>query len=654
MPVLAAMLIAWAGPCKSLDECTVWTLNEGCYSQETAELAASVPSDFLMRAWFKWHNAPDYEALKHLIPIAKAAGALFGGGTTVSALYRGENGLAPDVWRRLATRDPFGHILPAWDDPSVAHGAIASEEYLDYVLRWCYAQIDAGVDSLFMDEVQGAYTRYEGFDDASMAQFAAWLERKYCDGQGWRLDDPKWTQEFGIDLADKDVCPDGTIRTFNYRNYLIERDLAADPYAEDNPLAREWGGGEESFYQWRADWAWKYLCDHIREYAARRGRTVTICANGLNKWVDFQVQGFWIEWVGERRKVTTFASYLRRYRSIVLRGWDLAGRRVPVVFFHDWGFGGFPFGELRPAERIKWMRVYAPEIYAAGGYFCWPVNIAREEDLELIRRYTAWYQAHRQWFHGGEWLASRYLTASRQGVALAFWQFPQLKQRVVHAINHNYDGDIVPLEKLELRIPSGARPKAVVWASPELDADQPVAFEWKDKVVTVSLGPVTGYAAVALIYDELPADDTAVVGGGAVELLTRPMWSRSRVNRFIVAPDGNINDADQLSSFVQGNLHPHLRNNPVFVVDYPREGQFIVHVNSVAQMGATLDIYLDGKLVLQQDLPDLDKENDGFAAEYDQDYVITVPPGKHEIRVDNTGGDWLTVDYFLLINYRVE
>jgi hypothetical protein len=132
------------------------------------------------------------------------------------------------------------------------------------------------------------------------------------------------------------------------------------------------------------------------------------------------------------------------------------------------------------------------------------------------------------------------------------------------------------------------------------------------------------------------------------------MWSRSRVNRFIVAPDGNINDADQLSSFVQGNLHPHLRNNPVFVVDYPREGQFIVHVNSVAQMGATLDIYLDGKLVLQQDLPDLDKENDGFAAEYDQDYVITVPPGKHEIRVDNTGGDWLTVDYFLLINYRVE
>jgi hypothetical protein len=105
---------------------------------------------------------------------------------------------------------------------------------------------------------------------------------------------------------------------------------------------------------------------------------------------------------------------------------------------------------------------------------------------------------------------------------------------------------------------------------------------------------------------------------------------------------------------VQGKLHPDLRNNPTFVVDYAQEGQFVVHVNSVAVLGAVLQIWVDGQLALSQDLPDLDKKNDAGAGEYDQDFAIPVPKGRHEIRVDNEGGDWLSVDYFLLVNYGAE
>ncbi len=651
---MLAMLLLMTCPvaAKPLSECTVWTLNEGCWNQQAAELAASVPSDLLMRAWFKWQQARDYAAERAVIPVAKAGGALFGGGTTVSALYRGENGVSPEQWRRMATRDPFGHIIPAWTDRNIAHGAIAGEEYLDYALKWCYGQIDAGVDSLFMDEVQGAYSQFEGFDDPAMSKFAAWLSRKYCDGQGWNPDDPRWRQKLSLDTSDREVCPDGTIRSFNYRAWLLKRDLAADPYAQDNPLRGEWSGSADSFYEWRADWAWKYLCDHIRAHAAQVGREVSINANGLNKYVDFQVAGFWIEWAGERRRVTTSASYLKKYRSTVLQGCELAGKQVPVVFFHDWGFDGFPFSELTSADRIKWFKVYAPEVYAAGGFFCWPVNIAHAEDLAVIKRYTAWYQAHRAWFHGGEWLTTRRLMASASKLSLALWELPTLNRRVLHLINHNGDRELAPLEQVELRIPSGARPARVVWASPEIGPDRPLEFTFADSRVTVRVPRLEGYAALALEYDRLPAGDMDLVGGAEVEIPVAGGWRRPLVNHFVVGANGKINGPGELLYTVQGDLHPDLRNNPTFVVDYPGDGQFTVHVNSVAALGAVIEIYVDGKLALRQELPDLDRANDGNAHEYDQDFSVPVPGGKHEIRVDNTGGDWFSVDYYLLTNYR--
>jgi len=275
------------------------------------------------------------------------------------------------------------------------------------------------------------------------------------------------------------------------------------------------------------------------------------------------------------------------------------------------------------------------------------------DDLGLMKQYAAWYQAHRTWFHGGTMINSRQLIASDNHVALAFWELPKLNQRLVHVMNHNYNQDIVPVTNLEVRIPSGAKPKAVALASPEGGADTPAAFTYADNQVTVRIPRIEGYTAIALSYDQLPKDDRLGTGQVA-EIQLRPMWGKAPQNRFVVAPDGKINNPDQLYNCLQGRLHPDLRNNPTFVVDYANDGQFIVHVNSVATMGAVLDVSIDGKPALHQDLPDLDHANDPAANEYDQDFTVPVSKGKHEIRIDNPGGDWMTVDYILLVNYAVK
>ncbi|MBO3803652.1 MAG: hypothetical protein JTT11_07275, partial [Candidatus Brockarchaeota archaeon] len=122
-------------------------------------------------------------------------------------------------------------------------------------------------------------------------------------------------------------------------------------------------------------------------------------------------------------------------------------------------------------------------------------------------------------------------------------------------------------------------------------------------------------------------------------------WARPEANRFYVGLDGKVGNVSQLSQFVHGRAHPELRNNPTFVVNFPFGGEVVVHVNSVAISGAILEIYDNGSLVKSAALPDLDRKNDASAKEYDEFVKASLLPGTHEIKLDNSGGDWLSVDY---------
>jgi hypothetical protein len=58
-----------------------------------------------------------------------------------------------------------------------------------------------------------------------------------------------------------------------------------------------------------------------------------------------------------------------------------------------------------------------------------------------------------------------------------------------------------------------------------------------------------------------------------------------------------------------------------------------------------LRIYLNGSPIESVSLPDRDDENDENANEYNIDVNVSAPAGTHEIRLDNSGGDWFSLDY---------
>lgn len=122
-------------------------------------------------------------------------------------------------------------------------------------------------------------------------------------------------------------------------------------------------------------------------------------------------------------------------------------------------------------------------------------------------------------------------------------------------------------------------------------------------------------------------------------------WAKPETNQFTVDPYGNVPNVSQLSAYVQGRYHPELRNNPVFTVDFPFGGDAVIHVNSVANSGAVMKIYVDGSTARTVELEDRDGKNDGSANEYNLDVTVPVPVGKHTVAVDNAGNDWFTIDY---------
>ena len=223
---------------------------------------------------------------------------------------------------------------------------------------------------------------YEGYDNYAMKSFREYLIRKYVEGEGWKYDDERWTQKFGIRLDDEAICPDGTMKSFEYREYLKTNDFAKIPQAPENPLAAEWGTAlhitslnpYESYSTERNDKAWKYMSDRIREHAEKSGKKVYITANGNNRYVDFQTNALWEEWVLKDGRMDGSISLIMKWKSMIDTGRMLGGEGIPVVFFHDWGPTGIPFKELSTEDKINWIRIYGAEIYAAGGFFAFPVS----------------------------------------------------------------------------------------------------------------------------------------------------------------------------------------------------------------------------------------------------------------------------------------
>ena len=573
-------------PIQDINDAIVYTIHEVLSGPADVAMARKAASDVWIRGWFKWRNARDYAGRAWQIETAHEAGARFGGGVTCSALYHGENGLSEAEVRDLATRGPDGSLVDAWGKPGIRHGSLSNPAYRRYVLSWCFKQMSHGVDYLFMDEIHAALGPDEGFDDYALADFRRYLVRRYVEGDGWAPDDPRWRKELTIDTGNRALCPDGTIRSFEYRVYLKRRGLIGNPHGAANPLARDWG----RFRRERDDRAWKEMVDAIRARAAAEGRRVWISANGLAKDVDLQVLGVWGLWrVDGEGRVDLARSQLSDWWGTVRTGRAKAGRRVPVVFFHDWGMRGYPWMRVTAAERVAWLRVRGAEIYAAGGFFAFPVrgpwgkNALEDGILDDVVRQVTFYRRHRGLYLEADVLGLEPLEASEPMLSLALWRCEPRARLALHVINRQVDGQWrpVPRKHVAVTLPMDRAPKRVRIVSPDFSGEQTGRATVEGGRLKVTLPEVRAYAVAVLDYDEAPA-----VRMASPPVRPAARWARPEQNMFRVSADGAIAGAEALNGYLQGNLHTHLRNPPTFLLNVPRGGRMRLHVMGVAAMGA--------------------------------------------------------------------
>ncbi len=150
------------------------------------------------------------------------------------------------------------------------------------------------------------------------------------------------------------------------------------------------------------------------------------------------------------------------------------------------------------------------------------------------------------------------------------------------------------------------------------------------------------------------------------DLVLLPMkgWGKNSGDVLIIRNDGFIENESDLPSFLYGTQKADMGGTVRFQLDYQADGEFGVHVQNVSDIGL-LQIFLDDRLILTKPLPlgpgagewEKSEWNDEwliYQGIYNRQYRIPVPRGKHIIRVENAGSDWIEIGRYLFRNCGIE
>jgi len=140
------------------------------------------------------------------------------------------------------------------------------------------------------------------------------------------------------------------------------------------------------------------------------------------------------------------------------------------------------------------------------------------------------------------------------------------------------------------------------------------------------------YSEMTLGYGQRTWDPQATYGPRTVE----------------VTPDA-VPAPDSYDGILHGTRnHAKWHNPQTFRATWPTDGAFGVWVESVSPFGgAHLQVKLDGKLVVDKDMPDQPRDAEGRLTLHNGLYQCDVPAGPHEIVVENIGNDWIYAHYRL-------
>jgi hypothetical protein len=501
----------------SLEGRLIWIVYDQIYGTSDLSNALSYRPDMIFRGWFKWGNLnTSYNSKSWMIQQANSSGTLFGGGGTCSALFPDE--VDSSKFQRIVSRNPNNEPEYFQHTPSAGcyHGDIQDTEYLNFVLTWIYDQINAGAQSIFLDEPDGSASWYTGYGDNGIGSFKILLIDKYVTGKGWSLTDARWQSQFSIDLTLD--CPDGTISTFNYRKYLQRKKLTENPYSDENLLKHEWGDPwvpvEGTHIYNRNQQVWQYLTTAIENYCTANSKNVSI-AN-----LDFLIKTHWKTWNVQDGHLIISDSYVEHWRERIDWSQQNLGREVPLVFFHDWGSDMPFFNQISLEDRILWLRIYAAELFASGGIFAWPISnsgnqymVSRESALEdTVRFLIDWYRSNQDLYVNTESVGHSLVDIQGEtDLVTTILDQSCNSRRIVHVINKKQDQNhtLVPRASLQLAIPSQSEPMHVWVTSPDdIKKDITFIFQAAENKVKVTIDHLDAYAVLVLEYisSDVPSD----------------------------------------------------------------------------------------------------------------------------------------------------
>ncbi len=133
-------------------------------------------------------------------------------------------------------------------------------------------------------------------------------------------------------------------------------------------------------------------------------------------------------------------------------------------------------------------------------------------------------------------------------------------------------------------------------------------------------------------------------------------WSANISEVFEIDEYGTIRNQSQIPAFLFGDEKKEMRNPPVFKVNFPEAGQFKLKISNISENGF-LRISLDKQTVLEAALPlgpgegpwetsTYNEDWDIYQGTYNKVYSVDIPAGEHIIKVENTGTDWMMVEYY--------
>ena len=156
---------------------------------------------------------------------------------------------------------------------------------------------------------------------------------------------------------------------------------------------------------------------------------------------------------------------------------------------------------------------------------------------------------------------------------------------------------------------------------------------------------------------ELKTSDTPPALGEVEFPIVRGSWKPAPFNqpaKVTASAKGTMTQTAPLSTILHGlRNHKRLHNPATFDLDLPEATTFTVSVHSVSgHGGAHLQISVDGKIVLDKDMPDPDDtKNTKTLYTFRGDYTVDVPAGRHTVKVENIGKDWAQLEGYRIAKF---